>query len=294
MKLYPLKAEGSATLLTLELFRALSLSSSIIILANLLPPVLAWLLSAAAFFIAFIILTQLYLKPFGLKLLAQSSEAILLLTRLLKPVTFPLGRIFDRFIADEPVTLARADLAKLITEVELEDTDISADELRILSHALTFGDKVVHDIMTPSSVITSVKANETISPIVLDELHKSGHSRFPVLGDDGKETVGILYMHDLVDMRAHSMVKEVMRRKVYFVNEDRELDHVLQAFRRTKQHLFIVINTFAETVGVITIEDVMGQILGHPIIDEFDRYDDMREVAAIQAKDTKKQMNSVK
>ena len=109
-KLYPLKAEGSATLLTLELFRALSLGSVVVLLANLTSPLFTWLISAIGFFVAFIILAPLYLKPFGLKLLAMFSEVILLLTRFLKPVTFPLGRIFDRFISEEPVTLARADL----------------------------------------------------------------------------------------------------------------------------------------------------------------------------------------
>ncbi len=288
-KLYPLKAEGSATLLTLELFRALSLSASIILLSSLLSPVWAWLLAAAAFFVAFIVLTQLYLKPLGLKLLAQTSEVILFLTRVLKPVTFPLGRVFDRFIAEEPVTLTRTDLGKLIREVEPEDTDISGGELRILGHALTFGDKVVHDIMTPYKEVTSASINEVISPIVLDELHSSGHSRFPVLSEDGKGTAGILYMHDLHDIKDHSTVKEVMRKHVYYVNEDRELEHVLQAFRRTKQHLFVVVNTAAEPVGVITIEDVVEQILGQPITDDFDHYDNMEEVAAADAKTTKEQ-----
>lgn len=284
-KLYPLKAEGSATLLTLELFRALSLSASVIVLSGLLSPVWAWLSASVAFFVAFIVLTQLYMKPLGLKLLALTSEIILFLTRVLKPITFPLGRVFDRYLAEEPVTLTRADLGKLLKEVEPEDTDISRDELRIMGHALTFGDKVVHDIMTPYKDVASVSINETISPVVLDELHGSGHSRFPVTSEDGKQTVGILYMHDLHDVKGHSTVKEVMRKHVYFVNEDRELEHVLQAFRRTKQHLFIVVNTAAEPVGVIAIEDVVEQILGQPISDDFDHYDNMEEVAAARAKE---------
>ena len=70
--------------------------------------------------------------------------------------------------------------------------------------------------------------------------------------------------------------------KVYFVNEQQKLDHALTAFIRTKNHLFIVVNEFQETVGIITIEDILEQIIGQEIVDEFDRYDDMREVALLQ------------
>ncbi len=288
-KLYPLKAQGSATMLTIELLRALIISAALILLAHMVPTLIAWAFASTAFFVAFIVLTQLYLKQFGLRALTFFSSGLLFLTRLLKPITLPLGRIFDRFLDEEPVTLTKADLSKLITEVEPEDTDISTDELRILKHALNFSDKTVHDVMTPRSVMTAVKVNDTLSPVVLDELHKSGHSRFPVLNEDGKEMVGILYLHDMMKMKSHALVKEVMRSKVYFVHEDRELDDVLQAFLKTKQHLFVVVNSFAEAVGLITIEDVIEQILGKLIIDEFDRYDDMREVAARAAKSHRKQ-----
>jgi CBS domain containing-hemolysin-like protein len=130
-----------------------------------------------------------------------------------------------------------------------------------------------------------------LSPVLLDELHQSGHSRFPVYAEGGKETVvGLLYIRDLIELKAHTVVSEVMQKHVYFVHEDRELDHVLNAFIRTKHHLFIVVNAFAEITGVVTIEDVLEQIIGKPIVDEFDRYDDMREVAKQQARQVTKQL----
>lgn len=291
--LYPLKAAGSSVLLTIELFRALAISGALTLLALQLWGVFAWLIGTVVLFIVFIVLGELYLKSIGTYLLAFLSPLVLWLTRLLKVVTLPLGRVFDRFLEEQPVTLTRGELSQMLGSIVPGDSDLSADELRILKHALTFGDKAVHDIMTPRSVIVSVRSTDVLSPALLDELHKSGHSRFPVFSADGDVAEGILYTKDLIDLKAHSMVIDLMHKPVHFVNEERELDHVLQAFLRTKQHLFLVVNAFAEITGLITIEDVVEQILGKPIIDEFDRYDNMRDVAEARAKIVRKQVKMV-
>jgi CBS domain containing-hemolysin-like protein len=287
-KLYPLRARGSAVLLTIELIHSIFLSAFVVLLSRTYYPPLAGLVVLVISFVGFIIVSELYLKPFGLRLLVWFSRALLALTHLLKPITLPLGRIFDRFIAEEPAVITKQELQDKLHSVEPADTDLTANEIRILRHTLSFGDKTVHDIMTPQGVVVSLAAHETLSPVVLDELHKSGHSRFPVLGPK-KEVIGMLYVRDLIEIKTHALVQEVMHPKVYFVNEERELDHVLQAFLRTKQHMFMVVNAYAEIVGVITVEDVMEQILGKPIIDEFDKYDDMRAVAEARAKLHRKQ-----
>jgi CBS domain containing-hemolysin-like protein len=67
------------------------------------------------------------------------------------------------------------------------------------------------------------------------------------------------------------------------VHEDFTLYQALQAFLKTKHHLFLVVNSFEELVGILTIEDVLEQMIGKPIVDEFDRYDDLRAVAAAAA-----------
>jgi CBS domain containing-hemolysin-like protein len=289
-KLYPLKARGSAVLLTLELLRALMLSGAIILLSTLLSPWPAWLVASSLFFIVFIVLTPIYLKPFGLRMLAASSSQLLALTQALKPVTLPLGRIFDRFIAAEPVTLTKSDLTRMVDEVSADDTDLSAEELRIIRHALSFGNLTVHDIMTPWSAITTIREDEILTPVVLDELHKSGQSRFPVRSGDGKETVGLLYTQDIMQINNRPpVVKDIMHPSVVLVNEDRELDHALQAFLKSKQHLFVVVNGSAEAVGTVTVDDVVQRIIGKPIPDEFDTYDDIRAVADAKTKTHHKQ-----
>ncbi len=288
--LYPLKARGSAVLLTIELLRSIFISGSLVLLASTVNSLIAWLLGAAVLFVAFVVLSELYLRPLGIRLLGWSSAWLLNLSQALKFIMLPLGRMFDRFIEDAPVTITRDELMNIINSVQVADTDLSADELRIVKHSLMFGDKVVHDVMTPKSVMQTAKVDDVISPILLDELHKSGHSRIPVFDSNGEQAVGVLYIKDLIDVKSRTLVSELMHKPIHFVNEERELDHVLQAFIKTKQHMFLVVNSFAEITGLITIEDIIEQVLGKPIIDEFDKYDSMRDVAEAKAKVIKKQM----
>lgn len=292
-KIYPLKARGSAVFLTLEIIRAVFISATLVIMTGIFGGILAWIIGAIVLFLVFVVLGELYLKPVGTWLLAELSDPLLRLAYLLKPVTMPLGRTFDRFIEEAPVTLTRTEIDQMINTVHSADTDLSSDEIRIIKHALHFGNKRVHDVMTPRSVVNFVSSGDIVSPVLMDDLHKSGHSRFPVLDDKKETAIGILYLKDLIDVRHKVTVMEMMHKPVHYVNEERELDHVLQAFIRTKQHLFMVVNEFAEITGLITIEDIVEQVLGKPIIDEFDKYDSMRDVAEAKAKSVKKHLKTI-
>src|SRR6185437_14778852 len=151
-------------------------------------------------------------------------------------------------------------------------------------HALTFSEKSVYDCMVPRREVRTVSSEESISPVVIRELHDSGYSRFPVYGDKLDHFVGTLYLRDLIDLKASGNVKDVMEHAVYYVHEEYPLEQALHAFLKTKHHLFIVVNKFEEYVGIITIEDIIEQILGCKIVDEFDAYDDLRAVAADHAR----------
>lgn len=176
------------------------------------------------------------------------------------------------------------DLITLLDQQEKQpDNRISTQELQIVRGALLFGDKFIRDIMTPRRAVTMVTIKDTIGPILMNELHDSGHSRFPVYQDKEDNVVGTLYIRDLIAAKAGGKVEDIMHKKVYYVHDEQLLNHALQAFLKTERHLFIVVNNFEEFVGVITIEDILEQILGNSIIDEFDKYDDMRAVAQLEA-----------
>lgn len=164
---------------------------------------------------------------------------------------------------------------------------LTQEERYLFEHALKFEDKLVKDIMTPRSVVEIAHKNDTVGPVLLDRLHKTGHSRFPVIDGDLDHVVGLLYAHDLIDQAKNknkATVEKLMEKKVFYINEAQTLPSALAGFLRVKHHLFIVVNEFEETTGVITIEDVIETLIGRKIVDEFDQYEDLRAVAARAAK----------
>jgi CBS domain containing-hemolysin-like protein len=175
-------------------------------------------------------------------------------------------------------------LALLSWQKAQSDNRIPDDELTMAENSLTFASKKVSEIVIPRRVVTTVQFDDTIGPILMDELHKSGHSRFPVLEGKPERIVGILHIEDLLNAKDGGRVSTLMRRPVVYVHEDFRLGQVLHAFFKTHNHLFIVVNEFEEFVGIITIEDIIKQIIGGPILDEFDNYTDLRAVAAAAAK----------
>ena len=179
----------------------------------------------------------------------------------------------------------KEDLVALLEAQKTQpDNRIAPGEIDMLSHALTFGDKTVADALVPKRVVKSVAVDEPVGPVLMGELHTSGHSRFPVYEAKKDNIVGVLYLHDLVATKQSGVVRTVMRRKVTYVHEEFTLYQTLQAFIKTKQHLFVVVNNFEEYVGIITIADVLERVIGKLIVDEFDTYDDLRAVAAAAAR----------
>lgn len=157
---------------------------------------------------------------------------------------------------------------------------LSSDELKRLRASLTLDQRAVEDVMTPVSVLSTADVHDSLGPLVLDDLHKTGHSRFPVIDGDIHHVVGILYLHDVVNLRsAKPSVREAMDSRVHYIHESQSLERALQGFLRTHRHLFVVVNDYRETVGVLTLEDVIEALLGKKIVDEFDQYDDLRAVA---------------
>lgn len=163
------------------------------------------------------------------------------------------------------------------------DIVLSHEEKALIRHSLQFDDIEVSSIMTPASMIDTISKQEMLGPLVLDDLHKTGHSRFPVIDQDLDHIVGILHIRDLLVLdtgKRTTTVEKAMEPRVFYIREDQTLGHALPAFLRTHHHLFVVVNEFRETVGLLSLEDVIEALIGRKIIDEFDAHEDLRQVAA--------------
>jgi magnesium and cobalt transporter len=149
---------------------------------------------------------------------------------------------------------------------------IDADVLQMLESVLEVSEIQVRDIMVPRSQMVVINRDDTadrILPIVIE----SGHSRFPVVGEDRDEVAGILLAKDLLrffveDEPAEFDIKECLRPAV-FIPESKRLNVLLKEFRATHNHMAIVVDEYGGVSGLLTIEDVLEQIVGD-IGDEYD------------------------
>lgn len=153
---------------------------------------------------------------------------------------------------------------------------VDSEVLTMLEGVLEVGDIQVRDIMVPRAQMVCVRRDDppsTILPIVVE----SGHSRFPVMDTDRDDIVGILLAKDLLrlcisDSHERFDIREYMRPAV-FVPESKRLNVLLKDFRRNRNHMAIVVDEYGGVSGLVTIEDVIEQIVGE-IDDEFDVEDD--------------------
>lgn len=165
---------------------------------------------------------------------------------------------------------------------------LSTDEKKLLRSSLHFASKTVEYAMTPRNVLEVIDSGEVLGPIVLDQLHKTGHSRFPVTDGDIDHIVGVLHIHELLSLREKTSqtAQQSMEKKVFYINQSQTLSHALAAFLSTRHHLFIVVNAYRETVGILTLEDCIEALIGRKIVDEYDAHDDLRIVAERRAAQT--------
>ncbi len=290
VRLYQVSRHG----LTADLFLlALSIAASalnFVLIADALTDTLAVIVIAVYIVVIFLILPKRSL-PLSRSLALKLSPYFAKVLIKMRPITNKIAELIRK---KRPVTVhtglyEKEDLLDLLQRQKVVPHNrIEAVELDMAAHVLTFGDKKVGDHMVPKRAIHFVNSEDPIGPILLTELYDSGFSRFPVRNHE-EAIVGTLFLKDLVDKRVSGIVSNVMSKDVFYVNDTASLEQVMAAFLKTKHHLFIVVNSFEEVVGIISIEDVLEQMIGRRIVDEFDRFDDMRMVATKEAAQDEKE-----
>lgn len=176
-----------------------------------------------------------------------------------------LAQVFS----DEPTDTKS--LLELLRNAE-QDQVLDADALSIIEGALQVSSMQVREIMIPRSQVVTVSAKNTLEEI-LDTVVKASHSRFPVIGENTDVVMGILLAKDLLPLTLANNsdkfnIKDLVR-PATFVPESKRLNVLLKEFRETRHHMAIVIDEYGSACGVVTIEDVLEQIVGE-IEDEYD------------------------
>ena len=148
---------------------------------------------------------------------------------------------------------------------------LSADTLAMIEGAIAVSDKQVADVMVPRSQMVTVPIEADL-PEVLRIMLESGHSRFPVCGEDKDEIIGVLLAKDLLRCLAEQQAPCNIRalvRGVRLIPENKKLNVLLKEFRQSRHHLAMVVDEYGGVSGLVTIEDVLEEIVGD-IDDEHD------------------------
>jgi len=286
--LYKVSAYGPSLQNLLIIITVISAAGSFILLSTQLSGLFAFLVVVFLLWLAFLWLPSARSSSFGRHLAVWFAWPLAWTLNYTHPFFDKLSRLMHDNSASYGHTgiYDKADLVDLLNwQKDQPDSRIPSIELNMAESVLNFGDRLVSDVLIPRQKVHTINAVDHISPVLIDELHKSGLSFFPVYESKKDNIVGTLFIGDLIDQaKTNQQVKDVMRSAVYYVHEDFNLLRVFKAFLKTHHHLFIVVNKFEEFVGVVSIENIVSEILGEEISDEFDSYEDLRAVASSKTK----------
>lgn len=216
------------------------------------------------------ILPKLYAQTRPLKWAHMAAPTLQFLVRLLYLPASLLVRsssIVHRVVAKKPQNISADELSQAL---ELTDVE-KRDDRQMLQEILKFGDTTASEIMTPRVDMTDLSIDSTFEQ-VMAIVNESGYARIPVYEQTQDNIKGVLYSRDLlpyVEGRPENFRWQSLLRQAYFVPESRMIDDLLEDFRRRKVHMAIVVDEFGGTQGVVTLEDVLEEIVGD-INDEYD------------------------
>ncbi len=179
----------------------------------------------------------------------------------------------------EPTT--RGDVLEFLRDAE-SDGLLDADTVRMMEGAIAVSELTVGDVMIPRAQMTMIQIDEDLRSVMATAV-ESGHSRFPVHGEDKDQILGILLAKDLLKavVAEGPLSLHDLLRPAFLIPESKRLDLLLREFRLSRNHMAIVIDEYGGVAGVVTIEDVLEQIVGD-IDDEHDEAEEGDEQIAAQ------------
>ncbi len=212
-------------------------------------------------------------KPVSFALLMVDAIAVLMW--ITKPLGFILVKstaVIDKKLAMKKTSVSMSELSEAI-DMTVDDST-PEEEKKILKGIATFGEKEVSEVMRSRVDITAIDKASSFAEVIAT-VTESGYSRIPVYDDTLDRVEGLLYIKDLLpfidgdDKKYREMDWTTLIRPAFFVPENKKINDLLQEFREKKIHMAIVVDEYGGTSGLITLEDILEEIVGE-ISDEFD------------------------
>jgi len=242
--------------------------------ASIASPILKFILDVI--FVTFLILLfgevlpKVYANRNNMKFAMLIVTPISILDTLLSPVSLPM-RALTLYLQDKlGKQKSNFSVDQLSQALELtSSTDTSSEEQKILEGIVSFGNTDTKQVMSPRIDIFALEVDETFAEI-LPKIVDKGFSRIPVYKDNIDQIEGVLFVKDIIPyIDEDDFDWKTLMRQPFFVPENKKLDNLLKDFQRMKSHLAIVVDEYGGTSGLVSLEDIIEEIVGD-ISDEFD------------------------
>jgi CBS domain containing-hemolysin-like protein len=218
---------------------------------------------------------------YGKSLVPVVAFPVRWLVAALKPAIWMISHLTGLISRNKPAESISPDELKVMAKLSLRTGEIKEYQEMVIDNVLSLDKRTVNDVMTPRTVVFSLSEHLTLEEAAAKS-KKWEHSRFPVYDKNVEDIVGIVLTKELfMALSRGEKVKKLsdIMRPVRFVAETARLNNVLMEFMGAKEHLFVVIDEYGGLSGVISLEDILEEILGREIVDESDQVADKRELA---------------
>lgn len=240
---------------------------------------------SAALILGILIFSEVLPKTIGVvygkSLVPVVAFPIRWLVTALKPAIWMISHLTGLISRNKPAESISPDELKVMAKLSLRTGEIKEYQEMVIDNVLSLDKRTVNDVMTPRTVVFSLSERLTLEEAAAKS-KKWEHSRFPVYDKNVEDIVGIVLTKELfMALSRGEKVKKLsdIMRPVRFVAETARLNNVLMEFMGAKEHLFVVIDEYGGLSGVISLEDILEEILGREIVDESDQVADKRELA---------------